>query len=71
MSACGGCKKELGPGSWERAKVVKRETGPGIYFLVPKRTWLLEAGTVQAYMVGTTLLCTDCYQAQEEAPVTT
>lgn len=67
MSACKKCEKTLGGGHWEKCTVVKREPGPGVYFQVPPRTWLLQAGGIEAYMVNDALFCSNCYTAQLSA----
>ena len=67
MSACKKCEKTLGGGHWEKCTVIKREPGPGVYFQVPNRTWLLQAGGIEAYMINDDLFCSGCYKVQASA----
>lgn len=63
MSTCKTCSKTLGSGHWEKSSVIKREPVPSDYFQVPTRTWLLQAGGVEAYMIDNDLFCSSCYKA--------
>lgn len=64
MSKCKTCDKTLGSGHWEKSTVLKREPGPSDYFQTPTRTWLLQAGGVEAYMIDTVLICSTCYKSK-------
>jgi hypothetical protein len=65
MSACKDCEKTLGEGHWEKCTVLKREPGPGVYFQVPTRTWLLQAGGVDVYKVDNDLFCKTCFEKKQ------
>ena len=62
MSACKDCEKTLGEGHWEKCTVLKREPVPSDYFQVPTRTWLLQAGGIDVYMINDDLYCKKCYE---------
>lgn len=62
MSACKDCEKTLGEGHWEKCTVISREPVPSDYFQMPTRTWLLQAGGIEAYMKGNALFCKACFE---------
>ena len=47
--------------------VLKREPIPTDYFQVPTRTWLLQAGGLDVYMVNNDLFCKACFEAKAPA----
>ena len=64
MSACKTCEKTLGEGHWEKCTVLERAPVPSDYFQVPTRTWLLQAGGLDVYMVNDDLFCKACFGAK-------